>query len=66
MFEVYYLFDDKKRYQLINPDIGLRFDSDKETIKGTKTDGTVEKVLLKGIEDVINPQILFKAIIEVD
>lgn len=66
MFEVYYLFDDKKRYQLINPDIRLRFDSDKETIKGTKTDGIVEKVLLKGIEDVINQKILFKAIIEVD
>lgn len=65
VFHLFCLVDGKGRYQLISPEVGEKYDSDRHSIKGIKTDGRVEKVLLAGIFDQISQKIIFKALISV-
>lgn len=64
-FKLYSVIDGSGRYELITPCVGDRFDSDKYSIKGIKTDGVVEKVLLRGIYDSISKKIIFKAVVQI-
>ena len=64
-FRLYSVIDGSKRYELIIPGIGDRFDSDKHSIKGVKTDGIVEKVLLTGIYDSLLKKTVFKAVVQI-
>lgn len=52
-------------YCLINPDVGERFDSNRHSIKGTKTDGVVQMVLIPGIFDIPANKTVNKAVITV-
>ena len=66
--EAFYLFsmiEGNGRYELIKPNVGDRFDSDKHSIKGIKTDGTIEKVLLSGIYDSVSKKTVFKAVVQI-
>ncbi len=64
-FELYNQIDGNNQYELISPAIGDRFDSDKHSIKGTKTDGQIRDVLLKGIFDNVRGKVLFKAVVQI-
>lgn len=64
-FELYSVIDGNDRYGLISPCIGEKYDSDKHSIKGIKTDGVIEKVLLDGIYDSISKKTVFKAVVQV-
>lgn len=64
-FELYSVVDGSGRYKLISPCVGDKFDSDRHSIKGIKTDGTIEKVLLDGIYDSISKKTVFKAVVQV-
>lgn len=52
-------------YRLIEPHLEEKFDSDKHSIKGTRTDGNISEVLLDGIYDRISNRVIFKAIVKV-
>ena len=65
IFEVYCMFDENSRYELICPNVGERFNSDKQSIKGIKTDGQIEEVLLNGVYDKSVKKTVFKAIVKV-
>lgn len=52
-------------YELITPQIGEAYDSDRHSIKGLQTDGHISKVLLDGIFDVNTKRTVLKAIVEV-
>lgn len=45
-FALFNLIKCDGRYELINPEVGERFDFDRHSIKGIKTDGIIEEVLL--------------------
>ncbi|MCR5587604.1 MAG: hypothetical protein K6F77_08785 [Lachnospiraceae bacterium] len=62
-FEVF--SEANNNYKLIEPVLNESFDSDKHSIRGNKTDGVVEKVLLAGIYNVADSKIINKALIEV-
>lgn len=64
-FSLYSLIEGTGRYKLIIPNIGDRFDSDIHSIKGIKTDGVIEKVLLTGIYDFVSKKIVFKALVQI-
>ena len=64
-FELFSLINANTRYVLLKPTVGEHFDSDKHSIKGIKTDGQIEKVLLNGIYDVEMKRTIFKAVVEV-
>lgn len=64
-FTLFNLIDDSGRYEFINPQIGERFNSDKHSIKGTKTDGYIERVLLSGIYDSLTRNAIFKAVVKI-
>lgn len=63
-FNLFAQIEGNKRYELITPSIGEQFDSDRHSIKGTKTDGIIEKVLLSGIQDSLRKKIIFKAFVQ--
>lgn len=63
LFEIYNKQTNDLSYKAINPRIGEIFDSDKHIIIGTKTDGTVQKVALIGIENLRTKKVIKKALI---
>lgn len=64
-FALFALIDGTGRYELINPLVGERFDSDKHSIKGIKTDGQIDEVLLSGIFDSTTKKVIFKAAVQI-
>lgn len=64
-FTLFSLIDGSGRYELIRPVIGERFDSDKHSIKGLKTDGQIAEVLLNGIYDSATNKAVFKAVVQI-
>lgn len=64
-FNLFSIIEGSGRYKLINPSVGDRFDSDKHSIKGIKTDGKIEKVLLSGIYDAASKKTVFKAVVQI-
>lgn len=64
-FILYSQIDGSGKYELISPKIGERFDSDKHSIKGIKTDGQIQDVLLKGIFDNTTKKAVFKAVVKI-
>lgn len=64
-FYLYSTMDGTGRYELITPNIGDHFDSDLHGIKGVKTDGVIEKVLLAGIYDSVARKTIFKALVQI-
>lgn len=64
-FILYSQIDGSGKYELISPKVGERFDSDKHSIKGIKTDGQIQDVLLKGIFDNIIKKAVFKAVVQI-
>lgn len=64
-FTLFNIIEGNGRYKLINPKVGESFDSDIHSIKGIKTDGLVEEVLLCGIYDSIAKKPIFKAVIRI-
>ena len=64
-FYRYSMIEGNGRYELISPNAGERFDSDKHSIIGIKTDGKIEKVLLGGIYDSVSKKTVFKAVVEI-
>ena len=65
VFDIYRDLNANNRYSLYEPSIGEKFDSDKHSIIGTKTDGYIDETLLNGIFDNVNNKCLFKAIVKV-
>lgn len=65
LLQAYNLQGSEKRYELLIPAIGDKFDSDRHTIVGIKTDGFVSKVRLSGIIDLDSAKVIQKALIEV-
>lgn len=64
-FSFFCLVEGEEKYELINPEVGERFDSDKHSIKGIKTDGQIEEVLLSGIYDSTAKKTVFKAVVKI-
>lgn len=64
-FSVFNSIDGNDIYELIHPMNGEKYDSDKHSIKGTKTDGVINKVLLPGVYDKSTNKSLLKAFVEV-
>ena len=64
-FHIFVLSDSVTRYELITPNYGDDFDSDLHSVKGSKTDGKISKVLLPGVYDVLNDRIVFKTVVEI-
>lgn len=64
-FELFCMIDESSKYELIRPIVGEYFDSDKQSIKGIKTDGQIEKVLLDGVYDLTTKKAVFKAVVQV-
>lgn len=48
LFETYNAGYTEAPYELINPEIGSKYNSDEQVIKNQKSDGTITKVLLEG------------------
>lgn len=65
IFNVYNINFNNENYSLISPEIGTRYDSDKHSILGIKTDGIVSEVLLEGVQDKTTGKIIFKAMVNV-
>ena len=65
LFKAYSQLSDGCPYELISPAIGDKFDSDKHSIKGIKTDGQISEVLLDGIYDVASKKTMYKAVVNV-
>lgn len=65
LFHAYNLKGTEQKYELIKPELGEKFDSDKHTIIGIQTDGIVSKVRLPGIRGMKSRKILQRALIEV-
>ena len=64
-FNLYSAIDGSGRYALINPSVGEKYDSDKHSIKGIKTDGVIKKVLLSGIYDSKSKKTVYKAVVQI-
>ena len=64
-FILYSKIDGSGKYELISPKEGERFDSDKHSIKGIKTDGQIQDVLLEGIFDNTTQKAVFKAVVQI-
>lgn len=64
-FVLYSKIDGSGKYELIIPKVGERFDSDKHSIKGIKTDGQIQDVLLEGIFDNTTQKAVFKAVVQI-
>jgi hypothetical protein len=64
-FILYSKIDGSGKYELISPKLGERFDSDKHSIKGIKTDGQIQDVLLEGIFDNTTQKAVFKAVVQI-
>lgn len=58
--------ENENKYELISCNVGEKFNSDLFSIKGVKTSGNVKKELLKGIRDLKNTKVEYKALIEVE
>lgn len=58
--------ENENKYELISCNVGEKFNSDLFSIKGLKTSGNVKKELLKGIRDLKNTKVEYKALIEVE
>ena len=65
MLQSYNLQGCDKKYELLVPAIGDKFDSDRHTIIGIRTDGFVSKVRLPGIVDLGSARVMQKALIEI-
>ena len=63
-FSIYTLAEEKEKYILIQPKEGERYNSDEQSIKGIKTDGIIERVLLDGVFDLNSNKVLLKAVVE--
>ena len=66
LFQVYVDQNAERRYELIDSDVGERYDMRYHSIIGTKTDGKVYRVLLNGIIDNNTGQVIEKSIIEIE
>lgn len=65
LFNAYSRLSDSCAYELISPAIGDRFDSDKHSVKGIKTDGRISEMLLDGIYDIVSKKTIYKAVVNV-
>ena len=65
VFDAYSAINPNCKYKLISPEVGEKFDSDLQSIKGTKTDGRIEEVLLEGIFDENSRKVIEKALVKV-
>ncbi len=65
MIQAYNAQGNEKKYELITPNIGDRFDSDRHTIIGIKTDGFISEVRLSGIMSSDSGKVIQKALIEI-
>ncbi len=65
LFDSYSQFSDRGSYELISPVAGEKFDSDRHSIKGIKTDGYISELLLDGIYDINSGKVIYKAVVEV-
>lgn len=65
MLQVYNHQESDKKYELLLPAIGDKFDSDRHTIMGIKTDGFVSRVRLPGIVELNSAKVIQKALIEI-
>lgn len=65
MFEAYCDCLDMHTFEVISPDVGQKYDSDKHSIIGTKTDGIISEVLLDGVYNVTDKRVIFKSIVKV-
>lgn len=65
VFDVYSEMNPNCKYKLISLEVGEKFDSDLQSIKGTKTDGRIEEVLLEGIFDENSRKVIEKALVKV-
>ncbi len=65
MLQSYNLQGCDKKYELLVPAIGDKFDSDRHTIIGIRTDGFVSKVRLPGIVELGSAMVMQKALIEI-
>lgn len=65
VFEAYSEINPNCEYKLISPEVGEKFDSDLQSIKGTKTDGRIEEVLLEGIFAENSRKVIEKALVKV-
>lgn len=63
-FSIYTLAEEKEKYILIQPKEGEKYNSDEQSIKGIKTDGIIERVLLNGVFDLNSNKVLLKAVVE--
>lgn len=66
MFQVFNEQTEEKQYKLIVPSCGERYDSEKQRILGTKTDGYISKVHLCGIYHCMTGKTVQKALVEVE
>lgn len=64
-FKLYCQNGEYTNYELIEPQLGERFDSDRHIIKGNKTDGIVHELLLPGIYDTGQQKVKYKALVAV-
>lgn len=64
-FHMFTLIDGNKKYELISPKVGERYDSDRHSIKGIKTDGIIKEVLLSGIYDSVSNKTMLKAVVQI-
>lgn len=64
LLQAYNLQSNDKKYRLLKPEIGDKFDSDIHSILGTKTDGYVKQVRISGIVDEMSGKIVRKALVE--
>lgn len=65
LFYAYNLKGNERKYELIRPMLGEKFDSDEHMIIGILTDGFVADVKLPGIRDIKSKRVLQRACIEV-
>ena len=65
LFQQYIQNVNNNGLELITPSIGERYDSDKHTILGVKTDGVVSKVLIDGIYNKSDNKVVFRSLINV-
>ena len=64
-FHMFTLTGGNEKYELITPKVGERYDSDRHSIKGIKTDGIIKEVLLSGIYDSVSNKTMLKAVVQI-
>ena len=64
-FQVFCIYGGDGKYELIDPVLGERFDSDRHGIIGNETDGIITEVLLSGIKDCTKNKTLCKSLIRI-